>query len=206
MTSLEHESNDTSVSASDYGADNWDQENWGDMDVRDNVFYIDFLLISTLYQTSQDPSSPMAATGMSANNIQNIKLVTESDCREGWDNEDWGSLEEEPANEELQEKEADNDINHINISRSDSNSQSHSSQSRGIFNNNTMDELSSTKNSADILVTKQNNISVNFNWDGSNWNDDEFESIEETGKGELESNDIHQESSEISFSLFSKVY
>lgn len=33
MTSLEHESNDTSVSASDYGADNWDQENWGDMDV-----------------------------------------------------------------------------------------------------------------------------------------------------------------------------
>lgn len=33
MTSLEHESNDTSVSASDYGADNWDQENWGEMDV-----------------------------------------------------------------------------------------------------------------------------------------------------------------------------
>lgn len=33
MTSLEHESNDTSVSASDYGADNWDHENWGDMDV-----------------------------------------------------------------------------------------------------------------------------------------------------------------------------
>lgn len=34
MTSLEHESNDTSVSASDYGNDNWDNENWGDMDVR----------------------------------------------------------------------------------------------------------------------------------------------------------------------------
>ena len=33
MTSLEHESNDTSVSASDYGAENWDQENWGEMDV-----------------------------------------------------------------------------------------------------------------------------------------------------------------------------
>lgn len=33
MTSLEHESNDTSASASDYGADNWDQENWGEMDV-----------------------------------------------------------------------------------------------------------------------------------------------------------------------------
>uniref|UniRef100_A0A182YH42 N-terminal kinase-like protein n=1 Tax=Anopheles stephensi TaxID=30069 RepID=A0A182YH42_ANOST len=44
MTSLEHESADTSASASDYGPDNWDQENWGDMD------------------TSQDPSSPMAGT------------------------------------------------------------------------------------------------------------------------------------------------
>lgn len=33
MTSLEHESNDTSVSASDYGNDNWDNENWGEMDV-----------------------------------------------------------------------------------------------------------------------------------------------------------------------------
>lgn len=37
MTSLEHESNDTSVSASDYGNDNWDNENWGDMDVRDST-------------------------------------------------------------------------------------------------------------------------------------------------------------------------
>lgn len=43
MTSLEHESNDTSVSASDYGADNWDQENWGEMDVsREHVFQILF--------------------------------------------------------------------------------------------------------------------------------------------------------------------
>lgn len=33
MTSLEHESADTSASASDYGPDNWDHENWGDMDV-----------------------------------------------------------------------------------------------------------------------------------------------------------------------------
>lgn len=34
MTSLEHESNETtSVSASDYGNEYWDNENWGDMDV-----------------------------------------------------------------------------------------------------------------------------------------------------------------------------
>lgn len=32
MTSLEHESNDT-TSASDYAAEHWDQENWGEMDV-----------------------------------------------------------------------------------------------------------------------------------------------------------------------------
>lgn len=37
MTSLEHESNDTSVSASDYGNDNWDNENWGEMDVRKKI-------------------------------------------------------------------------------------------------------------------------------------------------------------------------
>lgn len=34
MTSLEHESNDTSASASDYGNNDWDNENWGEMDVR----------------------------------------------------------------------------------------------------------------------------------------------------------------------------
>ena len=40
MTSLEHESNDTSASASasDYGADNWDHENWGEMDVSIIIF------------------------------------------------------------------------------------------------------------------------------------------------------------------------
>lgn len=39
MTSLEHESNDTSASASDYGVDNWDQENWGEMDVCVDIFF-----------------------------------------------------------------------------------------------------------------------------------------------------------------------
>jgi SCY1-like protein 1 len=44
MTSLEHESNDTSVSASDYGAaDNWDQENWGDMDVSILFYFIFYM-------------------------------------------------------------------------------------------------------------------------------------------------------------------
>lgn len=49
MTSLEHESNDTSVSASDYGNDNWDNENWGEMDVSDSVeFVIQFIHQMTL--------------------------------------------------------------------------------------------------------------------------------------------------------------
>lgn len=39
MTSLEHESNYTSASASDYGGDNWDTENWGEMDVRGGLFF-----------------------------------------------------------------------------------------------------------------------------------------------------------------------
>lgn len=43
MTSLEHESNDTSVSASDYGNDNWDNENWGEMDVSDTQMKSSFI-------------------------------------------------------------------------------------------------------------------------------------------------------------------
>ncbi|EAT39222.1 AAEL008954-PA [Aedes aegypti] len=78
MTSLEHESADTSASASDYGPDNWDQENWGDMD------------------TSQDPSSPMAGTSNPLTTSLNM-IGTVNDTRDGWDNEDWGSLEEVPV-------------------------------------------------------------------------------------------------------------
>ena len=55
MTSLEHESNDTSASASDYGADNWDHENWGEMDVSFYfIFHIaiklNFYLLSRLHK------------------------------------------------------------------------------------------------------------------------------------------------------------
>ncbi|XP_058063107.1 N-terminal kinase-like protein [Anopheles bellator] len=90
MTSLEHESADTSASASDYGPDNWDHENWGDMD------------------TSQDPSSPMAATSNQLNTNLNM-IGSVNDVRDGWDNEDWGSLEEDPDEDEhnqAQQKEA----------------------------------------------------------------------------------------------------
>ncbi|XP_069962249.1 N-terminal kinase-like protein isoform X1 [Bactrocera oleae] len=84
MTSLEHESNDTSASASDYGNNDWDNENWGEMD------------------TSQDPSSPMAGT---SNNGQLNASNALNEVRDGWDNEEWGSLEEEPGEEEEEQDE-----------------------------------------------------------------------------------------------------
>jgi hypothetical protein len=115
------------------------------------------------------------AASMSAN-IQNTSATTVNDGRDGWDNEDWGSLEE--ANEELEEKE--NDMNHIPASRSNSNSQSHSSTSGGIYNNNIMNNISPTKNNGESNLTTSANSN---NWDnyGSSWNDDEFEPIDETG-------------------------
>uniref|UniRef100_A0A182J9A2 N-terminal kinase-like protein n=1 Tax=Anopheles atroparvus TaxID=41427 RepID=A0A182J9A2_ANOAO len=94
MTSLEHESADTSASASDYGPDNWDQENWGDMDVRIVVVSKCAIQIE-INVTSQDPSSPTTGTAQLLN--PNLNMVgSVSDVRDGWDNEDWGSLEEDP--------------------------------------------------------------------------------------------------------------
>ncbi|ALC48061.1 yata [Drosophila busckii] len=87
MTSLEHESNDTSASASDYGNNDWDNENWGEMD------------------TSQDPSSPLAPN---ANNGQLLAANVLNEVRDGWDNEEWGSLEEDPQHSSLRPKELAN--------------------------------------------------------------------------------------------------
>lgn len=123
-----------------------------------------------------------SATAMSAN-VQSAS-ATANDGRDGWDHEDWGSLEEE-ANEELEEKATNNDMNHITASRSNSNSQSHSSTSGGVYNNNIMNNISPTKNNGDNTTI---NSSANSNWDnyGSSWNDDEFEPIDETGMGKLD--------------------
>ncbi|KAG4078021.1 hypothetical protein HA402_002072 [Bradysia odoriphaga] len=114
MTSLEHESNETtSVSASDYGNEYWDNENWGDMD------------------TSQDPSSPNAVESAPASTSNNLAAGNLLDLRDGWDNEEWGSLEEEPNEESVDvkedlprdPKEVSNELNnHNNISPSSNNS------------------------------------------------------------------------------------
>lgn len=55
-----------------------------------------------LFQTSQDPSSPNAvepnAAASTSNNLAAGNLL---DLRDGWDNEEWGSLEEEPVSDKF---------------------------------------------------------------------------------------------------------
>jgi SCY1-like protein 1 len=127
------------------------------------------------------PTAPMSANL----NMNSAATPTVNETRDGWDNEDWGSLEEEPANEELEEK-ATNEMNHISASRSNSNSHSHSS-SMGIYNNNITNNVSPTKNNGDDSLTKLDSSANNSNWDnyGSSWNDDDFEPLEETGARKL---------------------
>lgn len=113
-----------------------------------------------------------------------LAATTVSDpTRDGWENDEWGSLEEEPANEELEEK-----SNHVNASRSNSNSQSHSSS--GVYNNN----IVSKNGDGDTLL----NSSSNSNWEnnGTGWNEDEFEPTEDTISGE----------STLNFQLFSNLH
>lgn len=110
------------------------------------------------------------------NAANNILIATSvNDNRDGWENDEWGSLEEEPANEELEEK-LSHDLNHLTASGSNSNSHS----SSGAYNNN----ISPTKNGSDGGETLLNSSS-NSNWDnyGTTWNDDDFEPIEDTNGG-----------------------
>lgn len=118
-------------------------------------------------------------------NAVNIAATTVSEGRDGWENDEWGSLEEEPANEELEEK-ANNDMNHAAASRSNSNSQS----SSAVYNNNSVNDISPIRNNGsggadDTLLNSSSNS--NSNWDnyGSAWNDDEFEPIEDGNGREL---------------------
>lgn len=210
MTSLEHESADTSASASDYGPDNWDHENWGDMD------------------TSQDPSSPMAGTSNPLTASLNI-VSTANDTRDGWDNEDWGSLEEDP-NEVLDEKEEDELVrnqqqqHHHQSSGVPSSTTTSASTSSGATvvpylppssNNNANNNLpnhhhnsNSTASSSPVVTTttpsgiphsspskmlalkNMTNIMINnsnSNWSnssaGDGWNDGDFEPIDEPSTG-----------------------
>lgn len=135
-----------------------------------------------------------------------LVATTVIDGRDGWENDEWGSLEEEPANEELEEK-ANNDMNHIAASRSNSNSQSHSSSA--VYNNNSVNDISPTRKNGsggadDTLLNSSSNS--NSNWDnyGTAWNDDEFEPIEDGNGRELKFRQLLQSISNICFLNFSK--
>lgn len=140
---------------------------------------------SNSFQTSQDPSSPLdgpktlsANLNMSAVNVT-MTLPIVSD-RDGWENDEWGSLEEEPVNEELEEK-ANHDTNHLVASRSNSNSHS----SSGAYNNNIVNNVSPSKNngSGETLLNSSSNSNSNWENYGTAWNDDEFEPIDDPNTG-----------------------
>ncbi|EDW81177.2 uncharacterized protein Dwil_GK11922 [Drosophila willistoni] len=190
MTSLEHESNDTSASASDYGNNDWDNENWGEMD------------------TSQDPSSPLAA---SSNNGQLVAANALNEVRDGWDNEEWGSLEEDPCEEEEQaeQEQQQQQMARQSISSTTSSSQHHHHQQQQQLNdlNDLIDPMSKI-NSGSQLRPKElpnlsssntsptancnnisppsshlNNSTHNANWNSDSWADGEFEPLDEAGTG-----------------------
>lgn len=146
-------------------------------------------LMKSLPQTSQDPSSNQDQTVLpSSNHIDSTKIPTivNNDIRDGWDNDEWGSLEEEPVIEELEEKL--NDMNHHSPA-SRSNSNSHSSS--GNHHNNNHNSVSPSKDNGssggDNMLNSNSNSYSNSNWDnyGTSWNDDEFEPIDDSNGGEL---------------------
>ncbi|XP_017076356.1 N-terminal kinase-like protein isoform X2 [Drosophila eugracilis] len=211
MTSLEHESNDTSASASDYGNNDWDNENWGEMD---------------------DPSSPLAA---SSNNGAMMAANALSEVRDGWDNEEWGSLEEDPCEEEEQaeQEQQQQQLARQSISSTTSTSvhsqhnqrpllphqQQHPHQQQlqqhelndlieplaklnshvtspskqSMLRPKELPNLSSSNTSPTSATANCNNISPpsshlnnsthNANWNSDSWADGEFEPLDESGLG-----------------------
>uniref|UniRef100_A0A1A9W6J8 N-terminal kinase-like protein n=1 Tax=Glossina brevipalpis TaxID=37001 RepID=A0A1A9W6J8_9MUSC len=202
MTSLEHESNDTSASASDYGNNDWDNENWGEMD------------------TSQDPSSPMA--NVAANNGQLNASSALAEVRDGWDNEEWGSLEEDPGEDEEEQAQQQqqtqlrqspirphqqqlqqHQLNELAepLAKLNSHNTSPSKQQAAAIASTNLrpKDLSSAKSISTTPTTPfmncnnvspidkspehVNNLANNANWNSDSWADGEFEPIDETSIG-----------------------
>ncbi|XP_030764684.1 N-terminal kinase-like protein isoform X2 [Sitophilus oryzae] len=86
MTSLEHEDGSRgNESVSDYDYDHWgDNDNWGDMETGGQMASSSGS--GGITGTQSDPTSPPSGSG-------GVKVT------DGWDNEEWGSLEEEPEAE-----------------------------------------------------------------------------------------------------------
>lgn len=87
MTSLEHEEGSRGIeSVSDYDYDQWgDNDNWGDIETGGQMASSSGS--GGVTGTQSDPTSPPSGSG-------GAKVTAD-----GWDNEEWGSLEEEPEAE-----------------------------------------------------------------------------------------------------------
>ncbi|KAK5648616.1 hypothetical protein RI129_003508 [Pyrocoelia pectoralis] len=84
MTSLEHEDGSRgNDSVSDYDYDNWGDDNWGDMETGGQM----------------GSSSGSGGGGATSNPISPPSGSAPARTTDGWDNEEWGSLEEEPEGE-----------------------------------------------------------------------------------------------------------
>lgn len=105
-----------------------------------------------------------------------------SDIKDGWENEEWGSLEEEPNEEAEANDDKTNEV-HSN------NHNSHATPVKTLNTNNL--NSNSHSNANNNLVTPSptktsNNSNANWeNYGGSGWDNDEFEPIDDTTNGEF---------------------
>lgn len=139
-------------------------------------------------QTSQDPSSPLAAVASS-----NIPSTTprHPDLRDGWDNDDWGSLEEEPVSG----TNGDSDLSINNYYELSQNEEEHeanddAAEATAIDSRIASNELPEREKAVipsrptdlpNLTNTHTSLSPVNSNsaWNSDSWADGEFEPIEE---------------------------
>ncbi|KAK9703189.1 Protein kinase domain [Popillia japonica] len=142
MTSLEHEDGSRgNESASDYDYEQWgDNENWGDMETGGQIASSSG---SGAGEATSDPTSP--PSGSATNK-----------ATDGWDNEEWASLEEEPEAEAELASPSDPWVPTTEAGASTSDS-----------------PITKAGTSTETQATTLHNRK------GSNWNDTEFEPFEE---------------------------
>lgn len=168
MTSLEHEDGSRgNDSVSDYDYDHWgDNDNWGD--------------IETGQMASSSGSAGMTG-GATSDPTSPPSGSTNAKTTDGWDNEEWGSLEEEPENDtELNSPSEpwspiDNDRQPI---------MKHESPTATMDNTATRRPYSNHTNAAGLSPTATSGGRGAADRDG--WEDKEFEPLEEestTGDG-----------------------
>lgn len=168
---------------------------------RDESFHFTFA------QTSQDPSSPLATVATSSIPLQSTTSIAastanrQSDIRDGWDNDEWGSLEEEPVRLlpklfnltsinlifEFQNEE-ERDDNDETVSNAKSN-ENETPVNRSNTQKNS--EHSARPNDLPNLITNHTtatsamNLNSNSNavWNSDSWAEGDFEPLDEPNSG-----------------------